>query len=1024
MIKKSLLNFFFLLGFLVFLESFANAQTGTITGKVTDEASNPLSGVTVKLVGTTYAIATDAGGNYKLEIPSGNYTIEFSYLGYVSTKRKINLEAGKTLNINSSLKEDSKTLDEVVAVGYGTKSKREVTGSQISLKGKELTDMPSQSFENGIQGKAAGVQAITGSGMAGSAALIRIRGVASLSAGGDPLYVVDGIPITQDYFMNGNSGGFNNNPLATINPNDIEDIQILKDAAATSIYGSRGANGVILITTKRAKKNGLSFDFTARTGIALPTVKPQMLNNKEWLQLYQEAWENDGNVGKAKLPNNISWEDAEKTNTDWIDETMGLGFKQMYSLGTSYRRKKFAVYGTLSWDDNGSYVKGNKYSRTSGRLNFDINPIKNLNIAISTSLSRGTNTRVDAAWSGGFGAAMSTALPIFSIYDTAGEYLNLGPNPVRVRNLKDWKTIENRSINNITANYVVNSKLTFTAVGSVDFMNFKEDRFEAGKLINKTTPGQTNLYMKTVLNSNYNVIANYTILKNVLHDFKAMLGTEYQRFENNSENFFASNVTGPGNEIGFQQIMDSSKSTTGKYEVGETIIDAFNSYFGRLDYSYKKKYYAQFTFRSDGSSRFGPKRRFGYFPAVSVGWIVSDEEFMKKYKFASFLKLRSGIGYTGNANFASNKWYQAWTPISTGTLYNGAPISSTSYHKNPNLQWENSRVFDISLEYGLFKNRISGEISFYNKKTSDVLTELAVPRTTGFGTYYGNAGAILNQGFEFSIKSTNYRKGLFSWTTDFNIARNYNKVLNLGIYSQEAISGGTNDTRVVVGAPVGTNFLVRYSHIDKQTGKPVYLDINGNETFLWNTDNRVNVGSVLPKAVGGITNDFRYGSWNLNFLLVYKIGGNIYNSSQKRQDGVMNDIGGGYWNRTTESFDRWQKPGDDASLPRMSLVPETYGLSDAWNNNSTRWLYDGSYLRLRNVTIGYNLPKKWFKDKISNFRVTANGTNLLTFSKVKNIDPEIARDFENASDRNMSSNIVWLTAPQEKTYNLTINITF
>lgn len=1018
---KSLLKTLFLIFTILGGSGIALAQTAKVTGKISDENSKSIPGATIKVPGTTYGTVSDENGVYNLTLPAGSYTIEFSYLGYTTETSKVTLAANETKTINQKMVEESKSINEVVAVGYGTKLKREVTGSQVSLKGKEITDMPAQSFESGIQGKAAGVQVITGSGVAGSGALIRIRGVASLSAGGDPLYVVDGIPITQDYFLLGNGGGFNNNPLASINPNDIEDIQILKDAAATSIYGSRGANGVVLITTKRAKKKGLNFDFTVRLGTATPTVLPQMLNNKEWLQMYQEAWENDGHTGKAVLPNNVTWEQAEQNNTDWIKETMGRGFKQMYSLGTGYKGKKIGIYATFSLDDNGSYVIGNKYNRKSGRINIDYDPIKNLHISFSSSLSKGTNTRVDAAWSGGFGAAMSTALPIFPVYESPGNFLNLGPNPVRIRELKDWKTIENRSINNINVSYIISPRLSVTASSSLDLMNFKEDKFEDKRLLGVSSlNGQTNLFEKVSVNYNYNVVFNYQVFKSVLHDVKMMVGTEYQRFGNSSDNYFATNVTGPGNKIGFDAIKDSA-NLQNSHRVDATVIDAFNSYFGRFDYSYKKKYYAQLTLRTDGSSRFGPNKRYGFFPAASLGWILSDEAFFHKYKMISFLKLRSGIGYTGNANFASNKWYQTWA---TSGNYAGTPILSTSYHENPNLQWENSRVWDISLEYGLYKGRISGEFSFYNKKTSSVLTELTVPTSSGFKTYYGNAGSILNQGFEFSFKSTNVVRGKFAWTTEFNAARNYNKVLDLGIYSQEAISGGTNDTRVVKGAPVGTNYLVRFSHVDPQTGKPVYLDNNGNETYTWNTDYRVNVGSVLPKAVGGLTNDFRYGNWNLNIFFVYKYGGNIYNSSQKRQDGVMNDIGGGYWNRTTESYDRWQKPGDNASLPRLSLVPETYGLSDAWNNNTTRWLYDGSYLRLRNVTLGYNLPKKWLGNKINSFRVAINGTNLLTFSHVVNIDPEIARDFENASDRNMSSNIVWLTAPQEKTFSITLSTTF
>jgi hypothetical protein len=290
----------------------------------------------------------------------------------------------------------------------------------------------------------------------------------------------------------------------------------------------------------------------------------------------------------------------------------------------------------------------------------------------------------------------------------------------------------------------------------------------------------------------------------------------------------------------------------------------------------------------------------------------------------------------------------------------------------------------------------------------------------GFSSYYDNVGAIRNTGLEFSINSRNFAKKYFSWTTNFNIARNYNKILDIGIYTQDAVSGGTNDTRVVIGEPVGTNYLVKFSHVEKATGRPVYLDKNGNETYTWSNENRVAVGSVLPKAVGGLTNNFVYKNWNLSSLFVFKIGGNIYNSSAKRQNGVVTD-----WNMTTDYFDHWRQPGDDAKYPKLSKETDAYGLPpDPYQYNTTLFLEDGSYLRLRNLAIGYNLPTKWFKNKVNSFKVIFTGTNLLTFTPYTGGDPEIARDFENPADRNMSSNITYLTAPQEKSYSLTININF
>ncbi|MCB9252781.1 MAG: SusC/RagA family TonB-linked outer membrane protein [Flavobacteriales bacterium] len=1002
----------------LFISHFSKAQNSSISGKILDQTGEPVLGVTVKVPGSTYGTTTDDKGYYKLMLPAGNYTIEYSYLGYTNIAVKVNLNSNQNLTLNQTMREDSKALDEAVAIGYATKQKRDLTGSQVSLKGKEINDMPAQSFEAGIQGKASGVQLIMGSGLAGSGTLIRVRGVASLSAGGDPLYVVDGIPITQDYFLNGNGGAFNNNPLATINPEDIEDIQILKDAAATSIYGSRGSNGVVLITTKRASKKGLSFDFNTRLSVSLPTIVPQMLNAAEFIQLYQEAHENDGNTGMAILPNGISREDGLKNNTNWVDETVGIGFKQLYSLGMSYRKKKFGVYGNYTWNENESFIKGSKYRRSSGRINADYKLSKTLTFMLSSSLSRGTNYRVDAGWSGGYGAAISTALPIYPIYDSTG-YSQINPNPNRYRDLRDWRTYENRSINNLKAIFTPNKKLTVTGSLSYDYMKLTQDLFEPKELINSTHSGFGGYFTLKVHNYNYNVVANYELKNNIIHKVNVMVGTEYQKSKRTGDLYTVNNVTGPEREIGLDMIKSISDTTDNSYFKFPVQYDAFNSYFARIDYTYKKKYIAQLTARTDGSSKFGPNNRYGFFPAVSAAWILSDEPLFKKYKSISFLKLRAGIGVTGNAQFASNQWLQLYTVPGTGGVYNNTPIVNPLNAGNPDLKWENSKVLDVSLEFALYKSRISGEISYYNKKTEDVLTTLTVPPSTGFTEYYANVGTISNKGIEFQIKSTMVQRGNFAWTTDFNIARNYNKILSLGIYSQDALGGGTNDTRVVVGKPVGTNYLVRFDHINDE-GRPVYLDKDGNQTLTWNNADRVEVGSVLPKAFGGLTNDFRYKNWSLSILLVYKIGGNIYNSSEKRQNGIVTD-----WNMTTSIFDRWQQPGDDARYPRLTKETSTYGLPpDPYQNNTTLWLYDGTYYRVRNIGLGYNLPKKWFKNKINSARVTVSGTNLFTFSKFKESDPEIARDFENAADRNMSSNITYLTAPQEKTYNLSINLTF
>lgn len=1003
-----------LLSMVLFL--FANAQEqvrSSIYGKVTDQTGEALIGVSVYIQGTTRGATTDPNGIYQLQnLDSGTYVLVFSYVGFKTETVSVSLKQKENKEINYKMTEDQQVLGESVVVGYGVQRKREITGAVTKLDAEQINDMPAPSFDAMLQGKAPGVQVVTGSGLAGSGSVIRIRGIASISAGGDPLYVIDGIPITQDYFLRGNSGAMNNNPLASMNPDDIESIEILKDAAATAIYGSRGANGVILVTTKRGKSGKIKFDFGTRIGVSTPTARPRMLNSTEYLQLYQEAWENDGNTGLARLPGGITWEQARKTNTDWVDQTIGVGLKQNYHFSVSQAKKKFTYYANVSYDDNGSYLIGNSYKRLSGRFNFDYQLSPNLKVGANLSMGHGRNDRVHAAWSGGLGEAMSTALPIYPIYNEDGTYFTGGSNPVRVRDLLQWRTVEKRFINGAFLEWYPVKDLTLRVQGNYDYMDLTDYTYEPKELINTTHAGIAKEYPNWV--SNYNVLAtaNYRHKINNLNTLNYLIGSEYQRSVNNGRYREVSDMTGPlYNTPG----IDSNALIT----TNPKQVFAFLSWFGRVNYTYNNRYFAQVTARVDGSSRFGANNRFGFFPAVSAGWIISAEDFMRKFKSVSFLKLRASLGRNGNANLPNYQRFGTYSPSSNQITYNGEGTTYPTRLENPNLRWETSTVVDASLQFGLFKDRITGELGVYAKNTKDVLAELAVPKSTGFSTYWDNVGAITNRGIEFGLTAHAIDKKKFKWDIILNVARNYNKITSIGVYSEDAVSGGTNDTRIVVGSPVGTNYLVRFSRVDAATGKPVYFDKNGNETFTWSPDDRVPVGSVLPKAIGGITNTFRMGQWDLSMLWVFSVGNNIYASSDKRQLGVITD-----WNMRPELFDRWRKPGDEATYPRLTLETATYGSGTPWIN-TTQWIYDGSYARLRNLSVAYNAPEKFYKKlHLASLRVQLIGTNLFTITKFPGLDPEIGRDFENATDRNMSVGITYLTAPQERTYNIAVNIGF
>ena len=999
----------------------------SVSGTVVDEFNEPLPSVAIS-VDKGGATSTNFSGQYSLSLKEGTYSITYSFIGYQPVTKQVEVKGKETVNV--SMKPATNELDEVVVVGYGVARKRDLTGSVVSLKTKELTDIPTPSFENAIQGKAAGVQVITGSGIAGSGSMVRVRGVASISAGGDPLYVVDGIPITQDYFLNGNRGGFNTNPLATINPNDIESVEILKDAAATGIYGSRGSNGVVLITTKRGKSKKLAYNFSSRVGFSNPTALPNMMDKDEYLQMYEEAWINDGNVGVPVLPGNrVSWAEAQAfEGTDWVQETIRQGIKHGYDFSASRGFKGGNFYAGLSYNDNNSYLSGNSYERLSGRINADFDITKRFKLGLSTSLSRGVNNRIDAAWSGGLGEAMSRALPIYPIYYAEDEYDDDGNliaeegdywlkggvsvNPVAQRNLKEWTAIEDRSINNITMNYKLNDNWTFRGQGAFDFMHFEDHIWEKPgydptyKDDDGEFMGRANMFPYSVYNTSGNSTLNYIKDLGDDHHINWLVGTEYQYNRiKRWDNYYDSDAEGQIRETG--NYVNNPLSRIEEY--------AFASAFTRLNYNYKGKYYAEALIRRDGSSKFGPNNKYGNFPAASLGWVISDEDFMANLPNVNFLKLKTSVGKNGNSAIPSYQWFGYYNVANNG--YGGETYRYPVLRENADLRWETSTTYDVGLEYGFFQDRISGELAWYRKQTNDMLLNVTLQGSTGFGSWWDNVGSVYNTGVEFAIKSRNIVTDNFTWTTDFNIARNYNEITSIGQYSQDAVSGGTNDTRVVVGMPIGTNYLVKFSHVDPTNGLPVYLDLEGNETYTWDLQNRVATGNVMPDAIGGLTNTFNYKNWEFGFMWVFTIGGDIYDSSSKRQMGVVTD-----WNMRTDLFDRWQQPGDQATYPRLSRDYRTYGSNTEWINTDL-WLHDGTYARLRNVKLSYRVPQDQLK-YVKGMTVNVTGTNLITLTNFIGLDPEIARDFENATDRNMSPNITYLTPPQEKTYNIGVNINF
>ncbi|BDD09774.1 SusC/RagA family TonB-linked outer membrane protein [Fulvitalea axinellae] len=1017
---------FLLTALMLFMAVASYAQTRMVTGKVISAEDNEgIPGVSVVIKAKGTGVATDFDGNFKVEAQAGDVLV-FSFVGFSSQEITVGSQSALTVKLES----DVKALDEVVVVGYGVQKKRDVAGAIAKVDAQALTATPTPSFEQALQGKASGVQIIQGSGMAGSGSVVRIRGVASISGGGDPLYVVDGVPISQD--NTAKIGFMNTNPLSTINPNDIESVEVLKDAASAAIYGARGANGVIIITTKRGKGGKPSFNYSAKVGVSKPTELPELLNGAEWLQMRQDAWENDGNTGAAPIPGKTNpnstpeerlaaFKQAQGVDTDWLDLVTRTGFNQEHNFSGSVGTDDVQVYAGISYKNTESYIEGSGFDRFSGRVNLDWKVIDDLKIGFTSSLARSETRLVappwDYGWKAGLGGAMSGALPIYPVYDADGNYdISNGDNSMLINEYLNWKTVETRTINNVTFTYTPIKNLTVMAMGGFDYSRLNEQKDRPKELFAGQDNARDQYFdgKRDIYNYTGTVTASYLLELNSNHRFNFLLGAETQKqttkYKNFSEQYVVDDATGDGQweETGRTKAADDTWS--------------FLSYFGRVNYTIKDRYIFQGVMRADASSKFGKNNRWGFFPSASAAWVVSEEDFLKNSDIISFLKLRSSYGRTGNSNIPYDSRFGTYYNQPGGNPgYNGdGNIITPENRSNPDLKWEVLDSYDLGLELNFFNDRVQTEVAYYYKKTSDALLKVVPAASSGQGpAYVKNIAEIENQGWEFSLKTTNI-DGPFKWTTDFNIAINNNEVLDLGGISPDLIEGGTNDTRVEEGQPIGSNFLVRYVGVDPEDGLPIWLDKDGVETKEFDLDNRVFAGSVTPDFTGGITNKFMYKNFDLEVLFTFSKGGNIYGNSDKRQSSFMTD-----WNVRKDLADYWTGPGDtDARYPRPTL--EGYeGVTDAWQYNSTMFLYDASFLRLRNVTLGYTFPASMLKRiGLGNARVYMTGVNLLTFTKYPGGDPEIARDFDNPADRNMSSNVTFLTAPQEKSFIFGVNVSF
>ncbi|MGM9476418.1 SusC/RagA family TonB-linked outer membrane protein [Pedobacter sp. GSP4] len=974
--KKLLQSLFILL----FIATGAMAQNRTITGTVVSSDDGlPLSGASVKVKGTNIGASTGADGKYSLSIPTSATTLEFSSIGYITQSLSI-----RGAVVNTSLAPDPKVLGEVVITGYGVQKKREVTGSISQIKGDAFRDQPIQSFDKALQGRAAGVQVNSTSGQPGGGISVNIRGVATINGPTQPLYIVDGVQMSSG----GVSGQTSVNSLASINPNDIESIEILKDGASAAIYGSLAANGVVLITTKKGKSGQSVIRASAQFGNAKQYNPYELLDAATWYQLRVESFVNRSvrqglsaaqgaaDAAASTFPGGVP---AVIDNYNWIDAVSQTGKNSQYDLSVSGGDQKTKFFISGSFNNNDGTILSSNFKRGTFRANLDHAVSDKFSISASLSLAGnkalGPSTNAGFFTNTPFTGVLLTA-PVNKVYNPDGTFNTtfVGTNNQNsVQNLKQEirKAGTFQTVSNLALTYKIIPGLTAKAFAGIDFSDVNDLNYRPATL---STAAATVGSGSEVFRRNINYTTTGTLNYNKTlgdHNFSALGGFEFREVTGTILTATAQGFASP-----LLSLLSNASTPTGT-------TSTFTGYrsagvLGNLKYDYKGKYLFSTNLRYDGSSRFGDNKKFGLFYGVSGGWRIIDEEFMKGLTFVSDLKLRASYGETGVQpldNFGSLALYGNGGQYGNPGLAGGLRPTQLP---NPDLTWEVSKQLNFGLDLGLLKNRITLSFDIYRKTNSDLILARTLPGDSGFGSINENAGEARTEGIEFDLNTVNL-EGDFRWTTNFNIAFNRNKLLKLN-------NGLTNiqDFVYTVGMPLSQIYTFKYAGVNPADGRAMFYDINNNITYNPTNADRFFIGDQNPDFYGGLTNNLSYKGFSLDFLFQYE-----YGKSAFIQAGQYIEQGGSIANNQLVSqLDRWTTPGQLTAVPRPYEGRVEPGSANTLNFSS-RFVEKASYIRLKQANLSYRIPEKITrKVKIPNVTLSLQGLNLLTFTNYRGDDPE------------------------------------
>ena len=1003
------------------------AQSLEIKGKVTDTNQEPLIGATILVQGTEQGTITDINGNFQLKTDP-KATLIISYTGFSS---KIIVIGNQTV-WNIMLEPEDLKLDEVVVIGYGSQRKSQITGAISSLKGKDIQDQPVSNLANSMQGRVAGLNVMSASGTPGAGLLVNVRG------NNAPLYVVDGIPLLSEnnsglstsFDLQGQNVGSGQtlSSISDINPNDIESIEVLKDASAAAIYGARAANGVILITTKRGKSGGQEASFNIYSGIQQIARPIKFMDSKEMVGLIEEARANDlaifkedpsyfgDNFDPSVLTDPLdNFDLSSEVNTNWLNEVSRLAPINNYEFSFRAGNEKTKYFTSLGYFDQQGVIIENYYKRFNYRLNLDheINSRFKLGITFNTTYSKNRRSFNDNTYTGIITNALG-ASPLMPAYEEDGSYAGfedyqanwLSDNPVK--SAKEIRAFTNgyRALGTLAGEYKFSNKLYFKSSLSAD-VNFNFDtQFKSPLTADAEAFGgasyEGNFRNVTWLNEN---TLHYSDTKNG-NTLSLLGGVTMQRTQ-----IDRSSALGQGFPPGALERISSAANIINATSEGTSF--ALLSFLSRINYDVKNRFLFTFTSRADGSSRFSKNNRFGFFPSGAVAWRISKEPFFNGLKqvFSDF-KIRMSAGLTGDqeiGDFQNITFY-------TASRYAGRSGYQLRNLADPDLTWQTNSMFNIGLDYEMADGKIGGSLEFFNSLKSNLLSEDLIPATTGFTSITRNGGEVQNVGLEFNINASLAKKEKFTWDVNFNATWIHNEIKSLnsdGVYLNAY--DDLEATHILqIGHPVGSFLGLKYLGVDPETGDVQFEDFNEDGNIDY--DDAQIIGKAMPDLYGGLTNVFKWKNLDFSIFSRFSLGNQVYNLIRGTTENLGWSNDGGlssiYANNTLNVRDRWKKPGDEAEYGRASFINLNLGL------NSSQMVENASFFRIQNINAGYSLPSP---KKFSSVRIYAEVQNLWILTSYKGFDPEVS---SNGGLADRTAGVDYGAYPSARTFLMGLSLKF